>query len=457
MISLRVVCVLLGCMLLAGGCAPRVVQPPFPAPPAVRDIDCLEQDLMVYARALPQPDAPLLTLQEQERQTGFFLRRFFAAWDMRAPSMPRHTMFADLRATLDGKGWGANLLPVPPARTESLWQRCRTGEYPSLAVPAIITGNTSLRMAPDDEPFFRDPARAGEGYPFDYFQYSALWAGMPVFVVHASSDGGWLLCETPLAAGWVRARDVAYVDSGFMNAYRTGMYAAVVADDTPLRTAEGRWVLTAHTGAVFPVDKADAAGLVLRVPVRGADGGAGIRLVHVSYGAAARMPLPLTPVAVAMVGNGMMRQPYGWGGLLEHRDCSAAMHDLFAPFGIWLPRNSSQQARAGALVSLEEMTPPQREAHILEQGVPFFSFIWMRGHIGLYLGPDRQDCAAGKPLMFHNVWGIRTGGGRAPEGRLVIGRAVVTTLHAGEEYPQVRKNWMLDRIRGLTLLPPQVP
>jgi hypothetical protein len=34
---------------------------------------------------------------------------------------------------------------------------------------------------------------------------------------------------------------------------------------------------------------------------------------------------------------------------------------------------------------------------------------------------------------------------------------VVTTLHAGEEYPQVRKNWMLDRIRGLTLLPPQVP
>ena len=46
------------------------------------------------------------------------------------------------------------------------------------------------------------------------------------------------------------------------------------------------------------------------------------------------------------------RQPYGYGGLYDNRDCSAMTRDLFAPFGLYLPRNSSEQARGGKVVPL---------------------------------------------------------------------------------------------------------
>ncbi|MFV0423458.1 NlpC/P60 family N-terminal domain-containing protein [Oleidesulfovibrio sp.] len=449
-------CMLVVSMLLTG-CGKRIEQPPFPAPPVVEDFSRYPQNLMDYASRLALPEAPLLTEAEQKAQTKRYLQRFFAAWDMRKASVPRAEAFADLNAHLKRGGWGANLLPVPDKR----WSRVRSlsnmNAYPSMAQPAIITANTSLRMAPDEQPFFRDPDKAGEGYPFDYFQYSALWAGMPVLVVHTSSDGEWVLCESPVALGWVRTRDVAFVNDKFMKAYKTDDYAAILQDNTPLRGGDGTWYGKGHIGAVFPVSEATQQGLVLRVPVRGADGGAGIREVTVEYAHAARMPLPVSAAAIAMVGNTMLQQPYGWGGFLENRDCSATLRDLFTPFGIWLPRNSSVQARAGQLVDLMPYKPEKREAVILQQGRPFFSFIWMRGHIGLYLGAMDDGEGHSVPLMFHNVWGVRTGGkGRTPEGRLIVGRAVVSSLHVGEEYPDVQENWMLERIRGLTLLPPVV-
>ena len=56
-----------------------------------------------------------------------------------------------------------------------------------------------------------DPAKAGEGFPFDYFQNSALWPGTPLLITHASRDGAWLFAEAGMVAGWVPAQDVAFV------------------------------------------------------------------------------------------------------------------------------------------------------------------------------------------------------------------------------------------------------
>ena len=67
--------------------------------------------------------------------------------------------------------------------------------YPSLARPAITVRNTACRVFPTARPFFLDPGRAGEGFPFDYFQNSALWAGTPLLVTHVSLDGAWFFVE----------------------------------------------------------------------------------------------------------------------------------------------------------------------------------------------------------------------------------------------------------------------
>ena len=52
------------------------------------------------------------------------------------------------------------------------------------------------------------------------------------------------------------------------------------------------------------------------------------------------MPIAMTPANFARLGNQILGQHYGWGGMLGLRDCSAMTRDLMTPFGIWLPRGN---------------------------------------------------------------------------------------------------------------------
>jgi hypothetical protein len=175
---------------------------------------------------------------------------------------------------------------------------------------------------------------------------------------------------------------------------------------------------------------------------------------------AERAPLPLTPSGLAAVGNRMMGRPYGWGCLYENRDCSSTIRDLFVPFGIWLPRNSARMGDWGRRLDVAGLSPDEKEARILASGIPFFSLVRLRGHIGLYLGGYDLD---GKeaPVMFHTLWGLHlllpgTGrdGSSPSRGRAVIGKTVVTSLRPGAELPSIDSPaGLLDRIDGLSLLP----
>lgn len=186
----------------------------------------------------------------------------------------------------------------------------------------------------------------------------------------------------------------------------------------------------------------------LGVPVRGANGTAELHSVVLARSDAARMPLALTSRNVATIADAMHGQLYGWGGMFENRDCSSTMRDLFAAFGLWLPRNSNQQAQVGQLIALDKLGPDEKIRSIRRTGLPFLSLIWLQGHIGLYLGTD----PTGQPLMLHNMWGVRTDMPQGGQGRAIVGRLVISTLHPGEERPDVRQNAFLERVRGLSLL-----
>jgi hypothetical protein len=127
------------------------------------------------------------------------------------------------------------------------------------------------------------------------------------------------------------------------------------------------------------------------------------------------------------------------------------MRDLFLPFGIWLPRNSSRQARQGGIVyDLAGLSAREKLEAVDAFGRPFTTLIWMPGHIGLYLGKD----SGGEPLLLHNAWGVRTALPDGTEGRAVIGRLAVTTLHPGEDRADVKPNSFLHKIGGLTVIAP---
>jgi len=164
-------------------------------------------------------------------------------------------------------------------------------------------------------------------------------------------------------------------------------------------------------------------------------------------------PLRLTQANIAGMANELINKSYGWGGLYQNRDCSAMLKDLFAPFGLWLPRHSSDQAlEGGFFVDLSPFSPTEREALILKRGIPFLTLIWMKGHIMLYIGSHQ-----GRPLVFHNMWGIKTRNLLGREGRSVVGHAAITTLHPGAELANAESpgGGLLNRVTGMTLLATQ--
>jgi hypothetical protein len=185
--------------------------------------------------------------------------------------------------------------------------------------------------------------------------------------------------------------------------------------------------------------------------VRDADGAAVARPARLAPDLAALKPLPLQSVRISELANRMLGQPYGWGGLYENRDCSATLRDLFAPFGVWLPRNSADQAKSGGVFhDLAGLGPAEKHARLQQQGVPFYTLLWLKGHIGLYLGADP---ASGEPLLLHNLWGVRTSDWHGREGRALVGRLAITSLRPGEERGDVETGRFFERILGMTVLP----
>lgn len=453
----RLVVILAACLLLSACGARRE---------GIADLEKLQQRAAAY---LPEESGrPFVSPEAQKDLQARFMEKFFGPWRSGKATLAPEVAFWGTATFGRKKGFGENLQPWSLPRWEALVAMQMESSYPSMARHAIATRNTSFRVMPTDKPFYYDPAKAGEGYPFDYMQNSAVWIGTPLLVTHVSADGAWYFAEAGMTYGWVPADAIGWTDEAFRTAYMTGIYAAALQDRIVLRTDAGAFAGMAHLGTVFPVSvsammlespqaaegvvagQGGVQALPVLVPLRTVEGDAIAVSVRLPLTAMGLMPQPLSAQALARFADVMMGQPYGWGGLLENRDCSAAMRDLFAPFGIWLPRNSSQQGKeVGTLISLEGKSVAAKRAMILETGIPYYTLLWFKGHIGLYIGPDP---ATGEPLLLHDVWGARTKW-KGVDGRAVVGRLAVTTLRFGEERDDVQKDWFYDRLRGMVLMP----
>ena len=356
------------------------------------------------------------------------------------------SVLKEFEAVLDwapGKrGYAENMRPW----TDVAWERMRHNAALDEAIgqgrAAVVVQHADLRLAPTAKPRFAKVQGAGQGWPFDDFQQSSAAVGTPLMVYHASRDGAWLLVQSPMAWGWVAAERVAFMDASQQSMWKSASLGAVVREGVPLKTSAA-FLSLANIGTVLPVN-----GTEVTVPVRGFDGKADMVSVVVPSGVVLPMPQPLTAQAVATIGDRMMGENYGWGGMYGNRDCSAMMRDLFAPFGIWLPRNSAAQARAGAFHSLENMSAGRKMEAILHGAEPFRTLLWLPGHIGLYVGQFE-----GEPVFFHDIWGIRSRLGDGREGRVILGRAVITGVRPGSERSDVDpKGLLIERMRGYAII-----
>jgi len=438
--------------VLLGACQPKTQGVSF-EPKAKETAGKLIDDL----REMPQDagkygtkrDTLLVDPQTAKGLAAMYVDRFFAPWRGCNPAGARKSALRSLAAYTRNPGYDDSGSPRTRAWAEFIAANANMRRAGGMSRPAIAIANADLRAIPTMEHRFGPPDRPGGGYPFDMLQVSALWVGTPVMVEHISRDGNWALVETALAPGWVRADHLAYVDESFMAQYTSKPLAAIIVENVPLVSGPGLEV-KAGVGAVLPVEETDGTRLKAAVPVSpaSANGLAQTQSVWLTQDQAALMPMPATPANISRAANQMMGQPYGWGGLDNKRDCSAATRDTLAPFGIWLPRNSAAQAKSGMYIDLTGLSKEEKERAILKDGVPYLTLIWLPGHIMLYVGQYK-----GHPVVFHDMWGMRTLEADGSEGRKVVGKAVVTTLRLGEIYPEVGPDKIvLNRVRGMAVL-----
>lgn len=347
-------------------------------------------------------------------------------------------------------GYGENFRPHDKAWIDAIAQNMAVEQFTQKAVytperRAIATGNLMVRELPTIDPSFYDRHLAGEGYPFDNLQISAVRPGTPLYVLGTSADGAWRYVQTPDVQGWVRSDGVALSDDTFVDTWRAAAaksLGAVTVASAPVRDSRGVFRFDAPAGTLLPLVPGSAtrpaaqpdeaasatadvpASRKLLVPVRDVDGQAIIRTAQLNDAQIAPTPLAATPRHLAMLMKTLIGRPYGWGNSGLYNDCSSELQSIFATFGVWLPRHSSTQMSAGRMIDLSASTPAQRLDYLAEHGEPLRTLIYIGGHVMLYIGNTTRNGVA-VPVVYQDVWGLRPADNSR---RAVIGGSVILPL-----------------------------
>lgn len=412
--------------------------------PEIKDLREISQDHRVLTLR-QESEFSRLDLELQKKADVFYNAMFFSPWHQ---IKSRYTL-EEVKWEFDKyghpPGYGRNGKKHPRDWTKKLTANAQLASAPQGCFPAITLQNTDLRVLPTSDAHLSNPKNCV--LPFDNMQNSSVAANTPIFVSHVTRDKKWVLAETHYAMGWLPARHIAPVEANFVKEWESGSYAIITRDKTPIANEAGSVIFKAQLGSFFPKIGEDGTSLQILIAIADNRGKALPKKVFISKEKAANKPLLLTSANMARIANELMNEPYGWGGLDQKRDCSSTLMDLFAVFGIWLPRNSGHQAKmTGAFVDFKNLSPAEKEKTIMKQGLPYFTLLWLKGHIMLYIG--NQD---GQALVFHNFWSVMTRDANGKTGKRIIGRSAITTLHPGKE---LRSGKDTGGILGMTLIWP---
>lgn len=405
-------------------------------------------------------------------ETEEFLEHYFFPWRMdHASSLNYLKDTGEEQKIQAARKWleesdcfAGNFNPYNSAFIETLLTNVQAEKYPALDFPAIVVNNTNVRRLPSDEFCFQDIRNAGEGYPFDYLQQTSVWVGTPVKIVHQSRDGFWYFAITPYSCGWIKANDVGLVKSSQTQKILKGSLVVIISEYVKVAHPSGIQLL--RTGTVLP----SISGKSL-IPYKKKNGFVAFEASHLSIKEAATFPMVFNGSNIHHVLRQLWGGKYSWGGLDGGRDCSSTIKDFLTPFGIWMPRNSSEQKEVGEKINLEG-TDGQKKSKIVNEGIPFLTILYKRGHSMLYVGKD----ASGTPLIFHNVWGVKpvfedenlsevaknaeqyglfgvtaTEDGRQVSSRFIIGSAVITRVDPESGFQGMKFDAFLKNLASMNI------
>lgn len=340
-------------------------------------------------------------------------------------------------------------------------ERVDYATFSRLDEPAALSLDESLHLATESIPVRCAPVLDGFytfalDPEFDRNNCSSIRSQEVVRVLSRQWEG-LLLVRTRYTLGWIAA-DAGLTPALDMETLRglqeSGGYEVVAAGGLTLEVGGNEVHMDEHARlyAADPTDdnaqgegEAESATAALRVGTR-----AGLFDVAAPQQALRAVPERFTRENLLRVAFSYLDEPYGWGGYEDGRDCSRFIMDLFAHFGLELPRHSGVQQHAGTysidVAGLDERQKQRALDLANEDGV---LLLHLNGHIMLYLGRDDS----GTPLALHSFSEFVE---PCPEGEVSIAgtretvwrvdRVDVSTLELGRGSERTSFIERLDRI-----------
>lgn len=414
---------------------PEELEIDLPEMSKISDLDKFPQSIAPYAKAVENQPSDLTELQSR------FFPSYYSPWLNCNPPVKSDDIAWPLRAFKGG--YGSNLRPLGAQWFQEMAGLSNFDAFGSLNRKGIALRRMDVRSLPTEKPLYNNPALPGEGYPFDMLQNSSVSYAEPVYVSHLSKDGEWSYVFTNSVSGWVKTEGIGLLGEETVREYMRREKLFVLDDRIPLADDKGRFATHSRIGMILAFDgEEDEYYYALSYNPDGSS-----RRLVVPKAIVRKGFVMLDKEELIRIGDQMLKNTYGWGGMFGERDCSSMIREMMTPFGIWLPRNSSAQAKKGEIIPLEGLSDEDKLTVIKTGGVPFETIIYLKGHVLLYLGTYDNTV-----MVLHNIWGIRTITKEGVKGRHLIGRAIVSTLEVGSELDDFDPaNKLLSRVKSMNI------
>lgn len=406
--------------LLFSGCALKDLQKQ-----EIADLTNIPQNIEYYTKDIKIKDISGLH--------NYFEKKYFRVWNEDITDDVSSIMWA-FKSFTATNSFGENLKPHNDDFFKSLRDNSNFDSFKSVNRKAMTIRYTNLRAMPSIRPILKDPSLAGEGFPFDYLQNSSIHANEPIIVSHYSKDKEWVFVFSSYASGWIKSYEAAFLDDTQASELQNSQKVFIVKENIPIYDEEGVFLFKSKIGMLFALLAEDENSYTIRVVSSAQNNKAIMLKSKISKETAFLGSQNIDANKLDIVVNELYKNNYGWGGIYEQRDCSSMIRDMFTPFGMWLPRNSYQQSRVGKVIDLKGLSNEEKIQTIKQNAIPFETLLYRKGHIVLYVGTYNNEI-----IVFHNTWGVRTKE-NGKDGRFIIGKALFSTLHLGDELKTYDKN-----------------
>lgn len=376
-----------------------------------------------------------------------YKKKYFYVWNIDKPKKNLNTVKWAFQTYKFGKSYGENLQLLKEEFFNEMFDSANFSKFATLNKKAIMLKDSNIRAFPTIRPLFMNPSMAGEGFPFDYLQNSTISANKPIFISHYSKDREWAHIFSGFAFGWVKTDELVIIDKKYSDLLQKTQQVQIIKEGVPIYDDSGEFLFKSKIGMMFALISQDDKTYTILTISSQSRNRVLLNKSKISKSIASKDILTFNRDNLNNIINEVSKTNYGWGGIYGQRDCSSMLRDMFAPFGIWLPRNSLKQSKIGKIISFDNMNNNQKIKLIKDKAIPFQTLLYKRGHIVLYVGKYNDEI-----VVFHNMWGIKTKKDDI-EGRIVIGKPIFSSLKVGNKQKNYDKDSeILKNLKSMNIL-----